>query len=206
MKSVIEITDKNQKIVDAAVSLFQRTHDVKKVSLEAIAREAKVSPTTIYNNFSNRENLLCEVIKLLVRENLDSNRKLVRSDIPFPQKITGIISGKLDLASKTNTELIDKLISQDKTIVPFIDEIYEKEIRPLWLEILADGKKQGYIDASLDDEALLTYLDALKVGFKAKQDVLQNFTNKMELIEQLTHIMFYGFLKKDIDLFKKEGK
>jgi AcrR family transcriptional regulator len=206
MKSVIEITDKNQKIINAAVSLFQRTHDVKKVSLEAIARQAKVSPTTIYNNFSNRENLLCEVIKVLTRENIDSNRKLVHSDIPFPQKITGIISGKLDLASKTNTEIIDKLISQDETIAPFIDEIYKNEIRPLWLDILADGKKQSYIDVSLDDEALLTYLDALKVGFKAKQDVLQNFTNKMDLIEQLTRIMFYGFLKKDIDLFNKEGK
>ncbi|MDD5287595.1 MAG: helix-turn-helix domain containing protein [Dehalococcoidales bacterium] len=206
MKSVIEITDKSQKIIDAAVSLFQRTHDVKKVSLEAIAHEAKVSPTTIYNNFSNRENLLCEVIKVLARENLDSNRKLVCSDIPFPQKITGIISGKLDLASKTNTEIIDKLISQDKTIAPFIDEIYKNEIRPLWLEIIADGKKQGYIDASLDEEALLTYLDALKAGFKAKQDVLRNFADKMELIEQLTRIMFYGFLKKDIDLFRKEGK
>jgi AcrR family transcriptional regulator len=205
MKPVIATTDKSQKIIDAALSLFQRTHDVRKVSLEVIAHEAKVSPTTIYNNFGNRENLLYEVIKVLVRENLNSNRKLVHSDIPFPQKITGIISGKRYLVSKTNTEIIDKLISQDKTVASFIDEIYENEIRPLWLEVLADGKRQGFIDSSLDDEVLLTYLDVLNAGFKARQDVLQNFTNKIDLIEQLTHILLYGFLKKDIDLFKKEG-
>ena len=187
----------------AAVSLFRRTHDVKKVSLEAIACEARVSPTTIYNNFGNRENLLCEVIKVLTRENLERNRNLIRCDIPFPQKITGIISGKLDLASEVNKEVVDKIVSQDKAIAPFIDEIYENEIRPLWREMLADGKKQGYIDASLDDEALLIYLDALKAGFKAKQDVFRGFKDNMSLIEQLTRIMFYGFLKRDIDLFKR---
>jgi AcrR family transcriptional regulator len=38
-----------QQIMGAAVSLFRHTHDVKKVSLQEIAREAGVSPTTIYN-------------------------------------------------------------------------------------------------------------------------------------------------------------
>jgi AcrR family transcriptional regulator len=200
-----EKPDKQQRIVTAAVSLFRRTHDVKKVSLETIAREAGVSPTTVYNNFGNRENLLCEVIKVLARENIEYNRTLIRSNIPFTQKLTGIISGKLDMAAGLNKEVIDKIASQDKTIAPFIDEIYKNEIRPLWKEILTNGKKQGFIDVSLDDEALLLYLDALKAGFNVRQDILRNFKDKISLIEQLTRIMFYGFLKKDIDLFKKEG-
>jgi AcrR family transcriptional regulator len=57
---------------------------VKRVSLEAIAREAHVSPTTIYNYFGTRENLLYEVIKILVQENMESSRKLIRSNISFP--------------------------------------------------------------------------------------------------------------------------
>ncbi|MBN1643295.1 MAG: TetR/AcrR family transcriptional regulator [Dehalococcoidales bacterium] len=196
--------DKYQSILNAAVALFLRTHDVKKVSLETIAHEAGVSPTTIYNNFGTRENLLHEVTKVLVRETLERSRKLVRSDIPFPQKITGIISSKLDLASKANSEIVDKLINQDKGIALFIDELYKNEIRPLWLEMLDDGKKQGYIDTSLDNEALVTYIDAMRAGFNAKPEILQDFANKIGLIEQLTRIMFYGFLKKEINLFGKE--
>lgn len=197
--------DKRQIIVDAAIQLFLHTHDVKRVSLEAIAREANVSPTTIYNNFSTREKLVYEVVKALVRERIEFAQSLLHSNIPFPDKLTTILSGKFDIMSQANSEIIGKMLSQDKTIKKFIDEIYESEIKPLWWEILADGKKQGYIDPSLENEALLIYLDALKTGFAARQDILAKFQNNTKLLRQLSHLMFYGFLKKDIDLFGKEG-
>lgn len=196
--------DKRQQIIAAAVSLFRRTHDVKRVSLETIAREAGVSPTTIYNNFGTREVLLYEVIKVLAEENLERNRKLVYSTIPFPQKLIGIIGGKMDMAAALNGEVINKLLSQDKRVAPFVDQLYEKEIKPLWREILTEGKKEGYIDPSLDEEALSIFLDVLIIGFRARPDILQDYKTNMDLIEQLTRIMFYGFLKKDIDLFKKK--
>ena len=206
MKTNTENTKKRQKILTAAFDLFRRTHDVKRVSLEAIAAEAHVSPTTIYNHFGNRETLVYEVIKELVRANLERNRALVRSELTFPQKLIGIISGKMELADKVNGEIIEKLVSQDKKIAPYIAEIFEREIKPLWKEIVADGKKQGYIDPALDDEALLVYLDVLQSGFRARPELLQGFQKNMGFIEQLTHLMFYGFLKKEIDLFRKEEK
>ena len=200
------VQTRKQRVLSAAVTLFLHTHDVKKVSLETIAREAKVSPATIYNNFGTREKLLYEVSRVLVKENIEQARNLMRSAIPFPQKITGIINNKLGMMSEINQEVLNKLVTQDKSIAPILDEVYQSEIVPLWKEMLADGKKQGYIDKSLDDEALLIYLEALKIGFAARPDILKGFKDKMELIEQLSQIMFYGFLKKKFDLFKKEAR
>jgi len=194
---------KRQKIINTTISLFRQTHDVKKVSLEVIAHEANVSPTTIYNNFGTREALIYEVVKVLIRENLDRNTALIHSDLPFPQKLSRIISGKMDMVSKLNQEIIDKIVSQDQAIAPFIDKIYENEIKPLWKEMLADGKKQGYIDPSLDDEALLIYLDVMKAGFASRKDLMQDVATKTDLYLTLAHIMFYGFMKKDINLFPK---
>jgi TetR/AcrR family transcriptional regulator, cholesterol catabolism regulator len=205
MKTAID-NIKKPKILAAAAELFRRTHDVKRVSLETIAREAGVSPTTIYNNFGNRDNLVYEVARVLIKETLEHNRNLLHADIPFPQKIAGIMSNKLDMAAEANGEIIRKMVGQDKTVAPFISEIWDSEIKPLWREMLADGKKQGYIDASLDDDALLVYLDVLKAGFSVRQEVIQAIPANLDLIKQLTHIMFYGFLKKDIDLFKNGGK
>jgi len=197
-------TDKRQKILAAAVSLFQRTHDVKRVSLETIAGEAGVSPTTIYNHFGTREVLVAEVAKALLREILEMARSFIHSDLPFPRKLTEIIAGKLDIASQVNSEILTKLVSQDKSMTAFVEEAYRTEIKPLWREMLADGKRQGYIDPTLDDEALLVYLDALRAGFSARPELIRGFTQNTGLIEQLARIMFYGFLKKEIDLFKKE--
>jgi AcrR family transcriptional regulator len=206
MKKKVEKLDKHSKILNATKLLFSRTHDVKRVSIEDIAAEAGVSPTTIYNNFRDRETLIFEFIKDLTRANLDKNKALVNSDLPFAKKIMGIIGGKMALAEKIDSEIIEKLLTQDKKIAPFIDQIYEQEIKPLWLKIMADGKKQGYIDPSYDEAALIAYLDIIQAGLKAKQDLFKDFANNMTLIEQLTRLTFYGFLKKDIDLFQKEGK
>jgi TetR/AcrR family transcriptional regulator, cholesterol catabolism regulator len=199
------LSKKRKNILNAAKSLFSKTHDIKRVSLETIADKACVSPTTIYNNFGNRETLLYEVIKELASQNLQRNRAIVRSSLPFPQKLIGIISSKMDIADKVNGELIEKLVTQDKNIAPFIDDLYQKEIKPLWIEILADGKNQGYIDPTVNDAALLAYLDILQAGLKARPEFFQNLSNNINLIEQLTHLMFYGFLKKDINLFQKEA-
>lgn len=206
MMKMTKKQEKRNKILAAAKSLFNRTHDIKRVSLEAIASEAGVSPTTIYNNFGDRQTLIFEVIKDITRQNLERNRALVHSDLPFPQKIGSIISGKMELTEKMNGEIIEKFLTQDKKIAPFIDEIYKQEIRPLWQEMMADGKKSGYIDTTLDDEAFLIYLDIVQAGLKAKSELFLRFKDSIGLIEQLTRLMFYGFLKKDINLFRKEEK
>ena len=195
--------DKKQQILKSAIDLFNHTHDVKRVSLEAIAREAHVSPTTIYNYFGTRENLLYEVIKILVQENMESSRKLIHSNISFPEKLIGLTNVKLNLATNVNNEILDTRVTQEKSIAPFIDEIYQNEIRPLWQEIIAEGKKQGYVDASLDDETLLVYMDILKAG-SVNIDALKNWSENMRLIQQLSHIVFYGFMKKEVDFFRKD--
>ncbi len=202
----IDNKDNKQRILNAALTLFSNTHDVNKVSIEAIAKQAKVSPTTIYNNFGTREKLVYEVIKLLFQDNIERNRTLLYSDVPFPQKVMGIISGKMDMTSSLNSEILDKIISQDESITPYIDEVYVNEIRPLWFKMLEDGKKEGYIDESLNNEALLLYLDTIKAGTSANKEIWKNYLDKIELMQQITHIMFYGFLKKEIDLFQKGGK
>jgi AcrR family transcriptional regulator len=198
--------EKRNKILAAAKTLFNRTHDVNRVSLEAIAAEAGVSPTTIYNNFGDRETLVFEVVKELSRVIIEHNRAIVKSGIPFPQKLTAIISGKMAVTEKVDTEIIEKMLSQDKKTASFIDEIYNNDIKPLWTEMIEDGKKQGYIDPSLDITAFTIYLDIMKEGLKNKMGLFKDIKENTIIIEQLTRLMFYGFLKKDIDLFQKEEK
>jgi AcrR family transcriptional regulator len=197
---------KREKIVQAAVSLFRRTHDVRRVSLETIAREARVSPTTIYNNFGTREALVTEVAKTLFREILEMARSFIRSDLPFPRKLADIIAGKIDIASQVNSEVLNKLLSQDKGMAGFVDGIFRTEITPMWLEFIAEGKRQGYIQPSIDESSLIIYFDILRAGMAARPELTREWEKNMPVIEQLTRLMFYGFLKKDIDLFRKEEK
>ena len=199
-------TDKRQVILDAALKLFGTAHDVRKVSVEDMARQARVSPTTIYNQFGTRENLVTEVVRALTLQNIEQNRAIINAKIPFEQKLMTIMGGKMALAGKLDAEIINKMVSQDRSIAPFIEKVYKEEIKPLWLSILAQGKLEGYIDPALSDEALLLYLDAVKAGLQSQPELTKNLPENLTLLKELTKIMFYGFLKKDVALFIKESK
>ncbi|ADJ26585.1 transcriptional regulator, TetR family [Dehalogenimonas lykanthroporepellens BL-DC-9] len=202
----IERPDRRQKIIDAAVSLFHRTHDVRKVTVEDIAGAAGVSPTTVYNQFGNRDALVFEAARSLIRDILANARNFMLSDLPFPAKLTGMIYGKLELTANVNSEIITRLMTQDAKIAPFLEEIYGNEVNQLWLEMLEEGKRQDYIERSLSPDAFLAYMDAMRIGFSAKGDLFKDWQNRMDLIEELSRLFFYGFLKKDVDLFGKKEK
>ncbi len=201
-----QTANKHQQILNAAVDLFKRAHDINKVSLESIAREARVSPTTIYNHFGTREALVIEVAKTLFREILDMARSFIRSDLHFPRKLTDIIAGKINIISQVNREVLNKLMSQDKNMTGFIEEVFRTEITPMWLEFIAEGKRQGYIDPSTDSDSLIVYFNILRAGMASMSHLTRDWEKNMPVIEQLTRLMFYGFLKKEVDLFQKEVK
>ena len=196
--------DKRQKILSVATELFRHAHDMRKVSVEDVAQQAGVSPTTIYNYFGTRESLVAEVAKRLIAAITRQVGGILRSDLPFDKKLVAAIAGKVDAAAQINNEIITKMVSQNRYVAPFIEEIYRTEIRPLWLEFMAEGKRQGYIDPRLDDDALLTYLEIIRAGFAARPEVIKDYREHMDFIEKLTNFAFFGFLKKDIELFQKE--
>src|SRR4030042_1667850 len=119
-----------ERIIPAAIKLWRETHNVQKVSLLDIAREAGVSQTTVYNNFKTRDGLVEGVIKYMLRETLDKQWKIVRSDLPIPVKIQSIISTKTAAMQDIYTDVIDKL-TRDSSTRKYLDAIYETEMKPM---------------------------------------------------------------------------
>ena len=195
---------KIENIIEAAITLFRNAHDVRKVSLEDIAVHARVSPTTIYNYFGNRDNLINEVISSLIKSTVEKSRKIVDSDLPFAQKLVAIMNTKTIMAQEMNGAIIDKMIAKDNMTTVLVDRIYDREVKPLWQIIVRQGKEEGYISQDLDEDVLIKYLDVLKAGFSARPEILQGIQGKMEMIIQMTNMMFYGFLQKKINLFSRE--
>lgn len=190
-------TKKNQ-IINAAIKLWRETHNVKKVSLADIAREANVSPTTVYNNFGTREQLIDEVINYMVRDTLDKQWMVVRSDLPIPVKIQSIISVKTSAMQPVYTDVLAKLAG-DTTTRQYLEDMYDAEMKPMMDEIIEAGKKQGYIRTNLPNEAVMIYLDMLKDGGLANTERLKQLIDNKELMIGLTHIIYNGMFQKEFD-------
>ena len=189
---------RKERIISAAIKLWRETHNVQKVSLLDIAREAGVSQTTVYNNFKTRDGLVEEVIKYMLRETLDKQWKIVRSDLPIPVKIQSIISTKTAAMQDVYTDVLDKL-SQDSSTRKYLNEMYETEMKPMMNAIIDDGKHQGYIRPDLPNEAVMIYLDMIKDGGLANTSRLQTIMDDNKLLTGLTRLIYYGLFQKEFD-------
>src|SRR5208283_3696149 len=189
-----ERSGKRQSILKGAIKLFGLTHDVKKASLEDIAKEAGVSPTTIYNIFGTRDNLVCEVAKYLVQELLEQSRAMIHSDVPFSKKISDLLSFKTDLIN-SNGALLNKMLSQDESI---LDEATLLELKPLTTEFIESGKRQGYINPSLSTQTLAEYFDIFRAGIASKPEIATHLKEDTLFIKEITQIILQGFLTKEI--------
>ncbi|MBI2869472.1 MAG: TetR/AcrR family transcriptional regulator [Chloroflexi bacterium] len=192
-------TAKRGRILASAIRLWRQTHNINKVSLEDIAREAGVSPTTVYNNFGTRDGLVRETVKHLTEAMIDQQRAVVKSDVPFPVKMQGLLAVKMAAIQDMQADLLDRF-SNDPVVSRFLDQIYEVELKPMMAEIISDGKRQGYIRPDLPDEVVMLYLDMMKAGGAACAAQLQRVAGEPRLMQALTDIFYYGLFQKKLDV------
>ena len=71
-----------------------------------------------------------------------------------------------------------------------------RESFPMMLCLIEDGKRQGYIDASLSTEAIMVYIDIVKEGAQIFARIPQVMREDAKIMGDLNRIMFYGFVNQ----------
>jgi AcrR family transcriptional regulator len=192
-------TTKRNLIIETAAKLWQETHNVSKVSLADVAQVAGVSPTTVYNIFKNREGLVREVIKYLVRNTIKRQWEVIKSGLPIPLKIQSMINVKTTSMAGMQTDVLTKL-AKDPVTKRYLNEVFKNEVMPMMEQVVSEGKQQGYIDKDLPVEAIVLYFDIIKEGGLACAEELGEVMNNPRLMAGLTRIFYYGLFQKEFEL------
>ncbi|WP_096153853.1 TetR/AcrR family transcriptional regulator [Bacillus sp. FJAT-45066] len=182
---------KKVNILEGALDLFME-FGIQKVSIAEIAKQANVSQVTIYNYFKSKHNLVREVFIYYINKVSDEFEQLMRSDIPFPDKVKTIIFNKKEAASSIHEELYQYFMKEYKQDVNYIEQIYVQRIFPHIVQLLDEGKEQGYVDPTLSTEAVMFYFQMMK-EYMQREDI---YTKVLPLTEDITKILFYGISGK----------
>lgn len=182
---------KRESILRAALALFQ-AFGFSKVSIGDIAHRAGVSQVTIYNHFGNKEGLTREVIKGFIRSLLDKYRKVINGEGSYVEKLEFIIYDKTEVAQQFQGELLGRMVFSDPYIKQIIESMWQKEVKQLMLDLVEDGKNQGYINPQLSQEAVLVYLEILRKGIFADPVVLTRMERHPQLVHDLNWLFLYG--------------
>lgn len=185
---------KKDRIHQAAVELF-KAFGFRKVSIGEIARRAGVSPTTIYNHFGTKEGLVREVIGRLLEETVHKYWAIMDSDRPFLEKLDLIIFDKTELSRQYEGELVQAVASNDPVMQEYVESMYREAVKRL-VSFFQEGKRLGYINPDVSEEATLLYFDILRRGFLAHPEVFQSPEHNAALVRDLASLYMYGLMGK----------
>jgi hypothetical protein len=127
---------------------------------------------------------------------LEKYRAIIHGDKTFPEKLEIIFLDKSEIASQYQGELLQTAASSDPVILQFIESLWQNEFNQLTLYFIEEGKKMGYIDEQLSQEAILAYLEILRKGIRAIPGSLTNRANKPAFARDLVFLIHYGLMGK----------
>jgi AcrR family transcriptional regulator len=182
---------KKRIIQQCASDLFDK-YGFDKVTLEEIAKEAKVSRVTIYKYFQNKDNLHLEILKNLALQTTESIENIIHTDQPFPVKFKKIILLKKNILVLTNNQFIEATITPDGELGGVVTPELLKRIAVIMQNFIQQGKNEGFIHSDFTNETVNNYFKLMRAGLKQLQDNRDPLVYDLEKLEDLISIYING--------------
>ncbi|MGR9050993.1 TetR/AcrR family transcriptional regulator [Halobacillus faecis] len=183
---------KKQNILNASLKLFSE-YGVQKVSIQEIAKKAQVSQVTIYNYFGGKDELLFETVKKFIYERLDRFRDVVHNeDMDFKKKIRFVIQDKKENILHMDPGFLQTVMRDQPELQEMIQTFTEKDAVPLLMELVEQGKSQGYVHPDISFRSIMFYIEMYYQAMQSKEDLFDH--SLPELSEEITHMFFYGLM------------
>ncbi|WP_010651939.1 TetR/AcrR family transcriptional regulator [Oceanobacillus massiliensis] len=182
---------KSDTILNTALKMFME-NGIKEVSVSEIAEKANVSQVTIYNYFKSKDNLARQVLIYYVDRIWSEYEELLGTNIAFPEKIEQIIFDKKEVASHIHEDFYTYLMKEYTSEGNYIERLYNEKALPTFIQLFEEGKRQGFVDPSISNEAILFFIQMFKEYLQ--RDALSK--SILPLTEELTKLFFYGIMGK----------
>ena len=174
----------------AAGELFNK-FGTGKVSVNDIARKAGVSPVTIYNHFESKEDLVRDWVTGVSDDFIKRLRKLSKVKEPYPEKLKIIIRSMLAMMEEYNLDHESEILA-DPELMPLWNSAFDEEVR-FFMELIKEGKKQGYIGRAITNETIKVYFELIMQGMLASPELHSRLHKEPELMRGLLTLMLFGF-------------
>ena len=194
------------KILKGAEDLFMR-YGVRSISMDDIARHLSVSKKTLYQHYSDKD----ELVLMVSRSHLERHR-LEYDDInkssrnPIEELASISVCMKANLESMNPTLLFDLQKFHSKAWSEWID-FKGKYLKESIIRNLKEGINQGYIRPDINPEVMaLMRMELVQFGFNNEVFQPSNF-NLADVQSQLFDHFVYGLVtdkgKKLYEKYKK---
>ena len=191
----IESNPKRQQILRTGKDLFWK-FGFRRVSIEEICKEAGVSKMTYYKFFSNKMALVKVLMDEILQASLIKYRKLMERDIPYTEKVLGMIELKREQTHTMSSEFFkDYLQSGDPELMAYLEKLSQENLQ-IFVDDFRKAQANGDIRKDLKVEFVMAVLNKLIDWVQHDESLLELYDEPQDLAVELTRFMFYGMLER----------
>lgn len=191
----VESNPKRQQILETGKDLFWK-FGFKRVTIEEICKEAGVSKMTFYKYFDNKMALVKVLMDQILQTGLIKYRKLMDSEIPYPEKVMGMIELKREQTHAMSSEFFkDYLQSDDPEMIAYLEKLSQENLQ-LFINDFRKAQENGDIRKDLKVEFIMAVLNKLIDWVQHDESLLSLYDEPQDLAVELTRFMFYGILER----------
>jgi AcrR family transcriptional regulator len=184
--------NKREEIAEAARLLFYR-HGIRRVTVEEICVAAGASKMTFYKYFPNKIELARHVVDKLFASILARFSALMESDLPFPEKMHGLLQMKIESARGANGAFIMELYKDaGGALAGHVRERMQEAFR-LTVDYFTAARRDGFIRKEVQPALMLALLDKMLELFLDER-LHAAYSDARELSVEITRCFLHGIL------------
>jgi len=184
--------EKKNTIVQVARVLFSK-RGITDVGISEIAKKANVSQVSIYNYFGDKNTLAKEALYSYVDKIISEYEVILENKIPFDEKIQIIMDKKQNAVMELSRFQFSSQAWEDRTLQQIIKEAVISKTLAFYTRFIELGKKEGAIDESISNDAILTFLHSSLSIMQQPGYLDTSLTYKMSILR----LFLYGILGKE---------
>ncbi len=174
--------EKRKLILESAFAVFGEL-GFERTTIKHIASAAGISAGSIYNYFSDKEDLFTSTVERGWNSFLKELRETVSSPRSYYEKLASLIDFGLDLLKQAYPLLRGMLFASNQR------DLLQEKLDQLWRdmdELILEGRKRGFIDVSHDRAQRQFRLKTMVLGIMLSVSLTQpeNLDQEIENMKQ----------------------
>lgn len=135
---------RKKELLNIAYEMFN-TRGYENTSVDEIIEKAEIAKGTYYYYFESKEQMLEEVIDMMIESETEKAEKIIKMDIPVPQKIVGIISSMKP--TEAEQPIKNALFKSENILMHHkVRQKLIKVITPILSEVIKEGVDEGVFE------------------------------------------------------------
>lgn len=186
---------KRKILLETGKELFWK-HGIKKVSIEEICKEAKVSKMTFYKHFQNKIEFAQYILEQVIGQALTEFEDIVKSDKPFTEKVKKMFVIKYEAAQNISREFVDDMYKNPDFGLHLYMEKQGMKSLQIFNQFIIDSQQKGLIRKEISIEFILEFMNQIS-GMLNNEALMNKYEHTHDFIMEVMNFMFYGLLEPD---------